>query len=68
MAYPFLISCKATQKKSISLSLKDWEEIWDQAYERGGEPAMALRFVDERGNVIRDLIVLDLDYIGDKRD
>ena len=65
VAPPYLISCKATEKKSKSISLKDWEEISDQTYERGLTfPVMAYRFLLSDGGLFSphrvDLVALNL--------
>lgn len=64
---PFRISCKSRIGKSIRVERKHWEEICDQAYERGLYPAMAIRITDEHGRHL-DLGVIALNDLAMVRD
>lgn len=54
-----VIEAKATENKSISLKLEDWEGIRKKAGS-GRVPAMALRFKDPYSSKVVDLIVMEV--------
>jgi hypothetical protein len=54
-----VIEAKATENKSITLKLEDWEGIRKKAH--GGKiPAMALRFKDPYSMKVIDLLVIEV--------
>lgn len=62
-----LVECKATTKKSYSITRTLWRDICNRVMERSIEmiPGLAIRFENENGHVETDLLVMDLDVVAE---
>lgn len=54
-----VIEAKATEKKSISIKLEDWDGIRKKAT-NGRTPRLAIRFKDPYTNKITDLVLMEV--------
>lgn len=57
---------KATRAKSVSIPISMWEKAIEQSHE--ARPALAIRFCDEHGDPIHDLMVVDLHDFAELRE
>lgn len=55
----YVVECKATEKKSISVKLSDWEGIRKKAF-GGRKPMLAFRFRDPYWKKHTDLVMIEL--------
>ena len=58
VAEDWLVECKLTRAKTISVKKNDWDKIRDECH-TGRSPLMALRFIDENDKPTQDLVVID---------
>jgi Holliday junction resolvase len=55
--FAFTAECKTTEKKSYSIKLDTWNKIVEEAQEQNRRPCMFIRFEDESGKQLADLVL-----------